>query len=568
MNNLYKRFFKEYLISFKFKYIISLILILIQNIIAICIPLIFSVLIDDALPNKDEKKFLIFVGLMVASSIINNLLEIYKDFIISKISEGVTFKLREELNSKIGKLPNEFFLNNSLSGILSKYEREVSIIKSNSGYMIIEIFGNSCKLILILGLMIYIDIKITLISIAVIGVYLINYKFWAKRVKYISESNMELNSSVIEKITENYNNAMITKLYSAYDYAKNSFINEYRKFYENSIKFQLECSLNINSSSIILFSSVGLLWLIGGYSVMNGVMTIGIMTAMINYQSMLLSPIRFFSQFSNSYQSTIVALKRIYEILDYDEDILGDKYIEEDINNITFDNVCFSYDKSKNVLSNISMNIPKGEITSIVGLSGSGKSTIVKLIAGLNKVSSGNLYINNLNINDVEVHSLRNKVSLISQDSLFFKDTILENLKLSKFSEEDKLVEISKKLDIHDDIISLPSGWDTLLSTGANNLSGGQKKRLDILRALLKDSSVIIFDESTASLDELRRGYLFNLINEIKKDKIILFISHNIKELVNSDKIYIFEDGHLVDINSVSENSDYTKVVKKELAYV
>lgn len=567
MISLHKRFFKEYLIKFKFKYVFSFILTLLQNMITICIPLIYTVIIDKALPNKNEKLFFVFVGLMVISYIGNQVLEICKEFIVSSISEGVTFKLRDELNSKIPKLSNEYFSNNSFSEILSRYEKEISIIKNNSGHIIIEFVSNMSKLILIVGIMLFINIKITLFSIAIILIYLVNYKFWSKRIKIISEKNMKINSKVIEKFTENYNNALVTKLYSAYGYSKKSFIDQYEKFYKNCIKFKVECSLNIATSSIILFISMGVLWLIGGYSVIEGTMTIGMITAMINYQSMLLSPIRFFSEFNNSYQSAIIALDRLYKIFDYREDKLGNVCLHEEIENITFKDVCFSYNEESNILKNINMNMFKNEVTSIVGLSGSGKSTIVKLILGLHKVNSGDLYLNDININSLDVTFIRDKISLISQDTLFFRDTIIENLKLSKFKDEEKLIEISKKLDIYEDIKSMPLQWDTLLSPGTINLSGGQKKRLDILRALLKESEVIIFDESTASLDEIRRENLFDLIKEIKKDKIIIVISHNLKELRNSDKIYVFEDGSVVDIESIDMDTKYSNMIKMELEY-
>lgn len=568
MKNIYVRFTREYLSEFKFKYIMTFILIITQGIITMFIPLISSILIDKILPQKNKEQFIILVLIMISSYIINQLLSIYKDYLLVKISEGLAFKLRDKMNCKISRLSTEFFYMSSLSDILSKYDREISSIKNNIGYIFIEMLGNIVKISIILGFMIYIDINITIASLVGIIFYFINYKFWSNRVKLIAEKNMELNSKSIEKVTENYNNVKLTKLYNAYKYTIDSFRSSYKNYYKNSIKLEVEYSLNINISAIILFISLGLLWLVGGYKVIQGEITIGLMTAMISYQSMLLSPMRGFSEFNNRFQETLVSLNRVYSILDYDENVLGNENITEDINSITFKNVEFSYNSNKRILKNINIDIKSNEITAIVGLSGSGKSTIVELITGFYTPNSGNVYINDKDINRLDIDSLRENISLVTQDSLFFKGTILENLNISRLNDYDNIMNLSKKLDLYNEIYNLPLGLNTVLSSGGNNLSGGQKKRIDILRALLKESSIVIFDESTASLDEIRRERILDLMNEIKKDKIVIFISHNLNELINADTVYIFEDGELHNINDIETNNKYVSIIKQELAYV
>lgn len=568
MKNIYRIFIREYLTEFKFKYIMTFILIVTQGVVTMFIPLISSVLIDKILPQKNKEQFITLVLIMISFYIINQLLSIYKDYLLVKISEGLAFKLRDKMNCKISRLSNEFFYTSSLSDILSKYDKEISFIKNNIAYMFIEMLGNIVKISIILGFMIYIDINITIVSLVGILFYFINYKFWSNRVKLIAEKNMELNSNSIEKVTENYNNVKLTKLYNAYKYATNSFRSTYKNYYKNSIKLELEYSLNINISAIILFISLGLLWLVGGYKVIQGEITIGLMTAMISYQSMLLSPMRGFSEFNNRFQETLVSLERVYSILDYDENVLGNENINEDINIIRFKNVEFSYNSNKRILRNINVDIKSNEITAIVGLSGSGKSTIVELITGFCTPNSGNIYINDKDINKLDIDSLRENISLVTQDSLFFKGTILENLNISRLNDHDNIMNLSKKLDLYDEIYNLPLGLNTVLASGGNNLSGGQKKRIDILRALLKESSIVIFDESTASLDEIRRERVLDLMNEIKKDKIVIFISHNLNELINADTIYIFEDGKLKNINDIETNNKYVSIIKQELAYV
>lgn len=568
MKRNYSRFLREYASSFKSKYIFVFIILFIQSITTMIMPLITSKIVDHALPQKNSSLFMWLILLMMLTYLIVLSLSVSKDYLLAKISEGLTFSLRSDINNKISNLPNSFFNENSLSNIISKYDKEVPIIKENCGYMLIETFGNLVKLMMIFIFMISININLTIISVITLIIYFINYSFWGKRLKVAAEENIKLNEISLEKLTENYNNSIVTKLYNGYEYSKRTFIDNYKKFYLNSIKLELDSSLNINTSAIILHLAGGVLWLIGGISTINGNMSIGEIMAMISYQSMLLGPVRFLSQFNNSYQRAIVSLDNIYEVLDYEEEYFGDEILNENIENIEFEKVSFSYDKENKILDNASLELNTNEITAIVGLSGSGKSTIAKLITGLYKVDSGNIYINSKDINNLEINSVRDKVTLITQDSLFFKDTIFKNLNLNNDKKISDIVSLSKVLDLYTHILDLPKNWNTLLSSGASNLSGGQRKRLDILRGLLKDSSVIIFDESTSSLDELRRNSVLDLMDTLKKDKIIIFISHNINDLVKADNVYVFSEHSILNIEDSTSDDLYTNTIKKGLAYV
>ena len=572
MNSIYLRFLNKYVYKYKLKYIGVFIIILMQNLILISIPFLYSNIIDTALTNLDKKLFLSLILFMFSGYILNQLLNILKDYLINNLSENISLNLRKELNNKISTIDINFFDNNLLNDVISKYDKEISTIKSNFGYMIIEALGSIVKIIITFFIMLYINSTITFFSILIICVYFINLNYWGKKIKSLTEKNMNLNNECLGILSENFNNSSIIKLFNAYTYANNKFISRYKKYHKNSIKLETTYSLNINISIILLYFSSIILWLMGGLAVISNKMSIGMIIALGNYQSMLLSPIQFISEFFNSFQSTKVSIERLYEILDYNDEATGNLIIEKNIKSIKFKDVCFSYNNNI-IFDKLNANFKYNKITGILGVSGCGKSTLTKILTGLYKIDSGEIYIDTYNIKDIDLNSLRENITLISQEPLFFQDSIINNINIEKISEFKDILYYSEKLDLNTHINKLSDKWNYELNSNASNLSTGQRKRLNILRAILRKSKVFIFDEATSNLDNIRRNQVINIIKDLKKDSIIIIISHNLDDLNIADDILVFNNGKLININDATNNDtnsnanedEYLTLVKREL---
>ena len=539
MDKIYKKFFKEYIWGQKKFFILVCVVTIFQSMITMCIPLTTKELLDHAFPDKNRILFLKMVAVMMLCYVLVLFLNVTKDYLLAKISEGLSFRLREELNSKISLMQYSYFDHHSLSEILSKYNKEIDAIKENCGYMLVKSLSNIATFILACIMIISMEWRIMIVSVILMIFYVLNNKYWGKKVKNLFEKSMRCNEDAIHSVTENYKNVLITKLYSAYDFVNKKFADIYVKQYKTNMNLEVVYSININSSGFFTYLLAACIWLIGGSGILSGFLTIGTVTALINYQGMLLSPMSFFSEFNNSYQGTVVAMKRLYNILKYEEengdgfDVYGDK-----INHIQFKNVYFQYSDDTKVLDNINIDLKKGEVAAFIGGSGCGKSSLVKMLLRLYSPKEGDIYVNDQRIQDISVRCLRDKISFVAQDSFFYSGSILENLGMGRTPDADSLIKYSRLLDLYDEIMNLPYRWETELNSETSNLSGGQKKRLDVLRALLKDSEVIIFDESTASIDIERRKRLFELVNKMKQDKIIIFITHNTEECAYFDKIY------------------------------
>ncbi|MBT2292014.1 ABC transporter ATP-binding protein [Paenibacillus albidus] len=546
MQHSYLTFLKKYLLQEKKFIILVLTVTILQSLITICIPLTYKELIDRAFPNRNFNLFIQCVSIMISLFLLNCLFNIFKDYMMAKIVEKLSFTLKKELNNKLSRLSYSFFDSHKLSDILSRYNIEIDTVKQNCGYMTIQIFSNMVTTIFACSMILYFDWKLFLISASVIVIYITVNKYFGKKVKKYAEETMKSNEHSVNQIMETYNNILITKMYGAFHYVEHRFKNIYKKQYNNQMQLELAYSVNINISSILIHLLSGVIWIIGGIGIFMNKYSIGMIISLINYQNMLLGTARFFSEFNNSYQGALTAIERLQSIYDEVEERLGGGRPPEYINEITLDNICFSYGaEERAVLIEASCTIHKGQITAFVGPSGCGKSTLTKLLLGLYQPQRGTILINNMNLANMDLCEYRERTAYIPQVSLFFNDSIVNNLNFGADVDYSVLERNCKIIDLYNEIMNLPEQWDTVLSSGGNNLSGGQKKRLDIVRALIKDADILIFDEPTASLDLERRDALLQLLQRIKCDKIIILITHNIEEAHYFDRIVSVKDGQL-----------------------
>lgn len=559
MNKVYKHFLKNYVFTQKKYFVLVCFITVLQSVVSMCIPLTSRELLDNAFPNRNMQLFTTMVIVMLSCYFMVAVLNVLKDYLLAHIAESISLKLRTQLNSKISVMKYSYFDKHNLSEVLSKYNKEVDTVKENCGYMLVKTLSNVVTFILASAMIIILDWRIMVVSMALLFLYILNNRYWGKKVKALAEKSMECNEEAIGSLTENYRNVLITKLYSAYEYVNEKFHANYTKQYNTQMNLEVVYSVNINSGGLLIYLLSDLIWLIGGFGIINGVLTIGTVTALINYQGMLISPMAFFSEFNNSYQGTVIALKRLYSVLCFEEENNEGTVIRSNnIEKVDFHDVSFRYRKDVPVLDNVNIQLRKGTIVGFIGGSGCGKSSLVKMLLRLYAPYKGTISIDGEKIQDISINSLRNRIAFVAQDSLFFRGSILENLKMGNVVDNTKLIEYSKLLDLYDEIVCLPKKWDTELNAGTSNLSGGQKKRLDVLRALMKESDIIIFDESTASIDIERRKRLFEILDKIKQEKIIIFITHNIEECVYCDQIYAVKNRSVQQISYKNLSEAYS----------
>lgn len=532
----YWNFLSKYLFEKKKWFAWILILSAIQCILNIVIPLYYKIIIDSALPNEDKKLFVIMIICMSLSFVFIAAIGIQRDFYLSKLSEVMAEKIRVQLNNKISHMFYSEFDEHSLSDIVARYSKEVEIIKENAGKYFIKIFSNIFTVIFASIMIIMLDWRILFVTFIVIYTYIKINSYFGKRLKEYSEKVMKSNNDAINILTENYNNVLVIKMLQIYEFAHKRFIEKYNRLYNAQILFDLNCSANINIGILVIQLLGCVIWGIGGFSIFEGQSSIGNIMAIINYQSMLLSPINFLCQFNSSFQSAQTAINRILEILNLPEEHGNELSDLNELHEISMENLSFAYRMRKEVLKNININFKKGEITALMGPSGSGKSTILKLLMGLYECSDGVIKFDNQVVSTSNIIAMRKNISYVAPESTFFEGTIKENMFLEDSQNTALIEDLSSKFGINDEIHNLQDGWNTVLSSGGTNLSTGQKRRLDFVRIFARDKNVIILDEPTAALDKERRKKFYEYLQSIKKDKIIIVVTHNIDEKEYFDK--------------------------------
>lgn len=557
MNRVYKYFLKKYIFEQKIYFMLVLFTVIIQSLITMYIPLTYQNMLDVVFPEGNINKFWIAIGMMLVCYLSVVIFNVLKDFFLARIAENIAMDLRMDLNRKLSIMKYSYYDDHSLNEIVSKYSREVETVKENCGYMLVKTISNGISFLMATAMIIKIEWRIMIITAILLILYLINNRFWGKRIKRLAERSMEKNEEAIGALSENYRNVLITKLYASYEMVRGKFERIYMKQYKAQIALELTYSININSGGLLNYFLNLAIWIVGGIGIFVGNLTIGTVTALINYQNMLVSPLTFFAEFSNSYQSTLIAMKRLLHVLMYEEEREEGEEIHNAIEFIEFSNTAFKYLKSDEILKNVNLKLEKGNIYGFIGGSGCGKSTIIKLLLGLYMPAFGEIHFNEQNIETISLTSLRKHIGVVAQDSLFYQGSIIENLEMGKEVERSKIIKLSKLLDIYDDIMRLPDQWESKLNSGTSNLSGGQKKRLDVLRALLKGCEVLIFDESTASIDMERRKRLFEILQQEKHEKIIICITHNIEECSQFDYIFGVKDRSVYPIMTDNLESVY-----------
>lgn len=305
----------------------------------------------------------------------------------------------------------------------------------------------------------------------------------------------------------------------------------------------------------------------GGYRIIKGDLTIGSMIAFQSYSGMLIGPCMSIINANNTLQRAIVSVDRYYGLLDQETDIkpnTGDKLLDKkSIKKIEFKDVSFSYDEKsdKNVLDSVDLSLFKGNTYAIVGSSGSGKSTIINLLYRVWDVSSGGIYIDGVDLREINVKSLRKNISIVTQDCMVFDTSIKDNICLGRKVSDELLNQICDKVGLKDYISSLDKGWNTNIGEKGIKLSGGQRQRISIARVLLSDTDVVVFDEATSALDNISQNNIIHNLKDFFGEKIVLMIAHRLSTIVDADKIFVLSNGCIV------EQGNHKELLKQQGTY-
>ena len=468
---------------------------------------------------------------------------------------------RMEIALKLRYLPMGFYNKNSLGNITSVTTNTLEVISNIGTRVIMVLLDGIINTFVLLVLMFIFNWKVGLLVGAVLLLFiLINY-YRQLISRKISKRKINADQKLVSDVLEYTEGISEVKNYNMIKFANDSLnasIEENRKVCSimeliiGPFEAFSEITLQVGSVFLVLLSIV---------------MTINSSISLAVGITLILMSLVVFNEIKSSgtYSSLLRALS---EAMDKADEILGQKDLKDEGKmiipsnmDITLKDVSFAYDK-KVVLDNVSLKIKEKSMVAFIGPSGSGKTTVCKLIARFFDVDKGEVILGDKNVKDYSINSLMKNFSFVFQNVYLFNDTIKNNIKFGKDNATDEeIIEASKKACCHDFIMSLPNGYDTVLDEGGNNISGGEKQRISIARAMLKDAPIIILDEATANVDPENENLLTNAFNNLTKDKTVIMIAHKLNTVKNADKIIVLNNGH------IEEEGKHEELIKNDGIY-
>ncbi|MCT4633461.1 MAG: ABC transporter ATP-binding protein/permease [Firmicutes bacterium] len=477
----------------------------------------------------------------------------------------IEYDMRSQLFEHLQGLHIKFFDENKTGQIMSRLVGDLGEIAELTHHGPEDLF---ISIILLSGsFVILFRINIILTALTLVMVVLLVF-FTINRRNHLSSSFMEvrkMHGEINSKIENSISGIRLTRSFANEEYEMNEF-DKNNTLHRDSKKEAYRAIGIFSTGTVFLADTINLVVIgIGGYFVYNGSINLGDLVAFLLYASFFIRPIRRLIQFTQQYQRGIVGFKRFLEILDTENIILESEdpvEVDELNGDIRFKDVSFSYDGKNDVLKDFNLQVEQGKTVALVGHSGVGKTTISNLIPRFYDVTDGEILINDINIKDYSLKSLRSNIGFVQQDVYIFYGTILENITYGNpGASYEEVIEASKKASIHDFIMGLPDGFETVVGERGIKLSGGQKQRISLARVFLKNPPILILDEATSSLDNESERAIQKSIELVSQDRTAIVIAHRLSTIVGADQIVV------IDENGIIENGSHNELLSLDGSY-
>ncbi len=510
-------------------------------------------LLDDIFIKKDAQMLYImpiFVIILYTAKGFGSYIQAY---FISFIGQDITRIVRDKLFSHILTLDMDFFQKIHGGELVSRIVNDINRIQRAISNNLAEIIRESLTIVGLVGLVIYHSPELAFYGLIVLPLAIYPLSRLAKRMKKLSFKSQESNSDITSSLNESFNNIEIIKANSTEKVEVTKFSVHNMLFFKYNMKAVKTNQLTSPLMEVIGAFAFAAVIIVGGSKVISGELTTGEFSSFIAALFMLYTPIKKISNLYNGMQDAIAANERINDMFSKRPSIIsGDTKEIGDIKEIHFKNVELKYGDFV-ALKNINLDAKKGETVAFVGDSGGGKSSLINLIVRFYDTTNGEILINNNSVKDLDLKSLRENISIVTQRVYIFNDTIAANIAYGYEIDEIKVIEVLKQAHAYDFVMQMKKGIHTILDEFGTNLSGGQRQRIAIARALYKNPKILILDEATSALDNKSESIISEVINEVSRDKITFIIAHRLSTIKNASKIAVFKSGEIVSIGTEQE---------------
>ena len=497
--------------------------------------------------SKIGRIALTLLGLYVVSAIFSFI----QGFTMTSIAQKITYKLRNDIAIKINKLPMSYFDKRTNGEVLSVITNDIDTLGMNLNQSITQIITSICTIIGILIMMFSISWQMTLISLVILPIAaMLVKKIVEKSQKYFKRQQDYL-GHVNGQVEEVYGGLNIVKVFNAEDKVIKEFEEANNQLYHSGWKSQFLSGLMFPVMNFISNIGYVAVAVTGGYLAIKGTITVGNIQSFIQYNKQFTQPINQIAQISSMLQSMIAAAERIFEFLEEPEEVVTAKSnitTDKLKGNVKFEHVKFGYDSSRTIINDFNAEVKEGQKIAIVGPTGAGKTTMVKLLMRFYDVTDGEISVDGHNIKDFDRGDLRKMFGMVLQDTWLFGGTVKENIKYSKEeATEAEVIEAAKAAHIHHFIKTLPKGYNSSINEESTNISAGQKQLLTIARVILADPKILILDEATSSIDTRTEIQIQAAMDNLMKGRTSFIIAHRLSTIKNADLILVMNHGDIVE---------------------
>lgn len=548
----------KYLIPEIKQLVFSILLAVTSTSLSLIPPMLTKSLVDDILPNRNAEKLTYVAIGLVALHIMTHLIGAVRGTVLRKAGDRIILNLRNDVFEKAQYLPMRFYDKTSTGAVINRISGDSNTLLGFMLRITQEVVVEFFKMIGIIVVMLIMNPRLTLLSLIPVPLVVIGARIFGKKIRPFYLRIWRRWTAVASVFTDTIPGIRVVKSFTNEEGAAKRFKKENQEWYNTDAS--AAAILNAFPAIVNTLISIGsvMIWVFGGRMVINGSaeLTPGLLVSFISYASMFYGPVNFFANLYDSYQSALASSERILDILDAEpEHDFGKGHVLPGIKGkIEFKNVSFSFDRTKKTLKNINLTINPGDIVGIVGTTGSGKSTLINLFMRYYDHYDGEIYVDGVNIKDIDMQYYRGQIGFVQQEPLMFHDTIFNNIAYGiENCPVERVLQAADVANAHEFIVRQPDGYDAVLGERGVGLSGGERQRVSIARAVLKNPSILVFDEATASVDSETEHLIQEAIERLISGRTTIMIAHRLSTLSKANKIVVVDNGEIIECGSPEE---------------
>ncbi|SEW03266.1 ABC transporter ATP-binding protein [[Clostridium] fimetarium] len=550
------QWFYSFLKKYSPKIIFALLLVTCTSVIAIVNPQISGIIVDEVIKGGNRKILPLMMLVMILATLLRAALKYSSLVIFEWSSQNILYSMRDHVYQKFLKQDFNFYNKNRTGDLMSRQTGDMEAVRHFVAYVIYSIYENILLFSIALFMIFIVEWRLALCMIVVLPISAFVASRQLKSVKPAFHNIRQHFSSLNSAVQENVSGNRVVKAFTKEDFEIDKFNREndgYREAELNAARIWKKYVPVFEFMSNIL---TVILYLVGGIMVFRNDITIGKLVTVSGYLWMLNNPLRQAGWLANDYQRFVTSIEKIYSSIAVEPEIkIPENAIEKERfkGDIIFNHVSY-HAKDEVILKDINLHVKPGQTVGIIGATGSGKSTLMNLLCRFYDVTSGEILVDDINLKNMDLFSLRRNIGMAMQDVFLFSDTIEGNIAYARPScSFEEVVEVAKIANAHDFIQQMPEGYDTIVGERGVGLSGGQKQRISLARALLKKPSIIILDDTTSAVDMETETQIQNALGSIHAKHTVFIIAHRISSIKDADQILVLDNGEIIEAGNHEE---------------